>query len=343
MHGKPRTVGFTLIELLVVIAVIALLVGMLLPALGKAREAARMTKCSSNARSVAQGVYIYNATNKELFPPHYVYANSQTGSDWDIADQQEHNPVPANGYIHWSASLFDNNNPSAIGTEAFTCPSISTRGGAPRTNPGANANDWEAGQVSDTGGTTPADYPTDRQAARIAFTGNAAIFPRNKFQSGSVRSNRLVKDSEIELPAQTIMATEFFFNGSWSALTAAGSGGNTIKSHRPVTPFVGISSGANVYDEPPGGSIARFRYPDLSDIVPEKDVAEGAIEGANGTTLNAVGRTHKARADKNGGGANFAYTDGHVEYATIAETIKARRWGSRFYSLTGNGNGVATH
>ena len=44
--------------------------------------------------------------------------------------------------------------------------------------------------------------------------------------------------------------------------------------------------------------------------------------------------------DKNGGAANFAYCDGHVELSTVLETIKKRRWGDRFYSLTGVATGV---
>lgn len=69
----PRTKGrapraFTPIELLVVIAIIALLVGILLPALGKARTAARSLRCLANMRSMGQSVTLYQNDYDGHFP-----------------------------------------------------------------------------------------------------------------------------------------------------------------------------------------------------------------------------------------------------------------------------------
>lgn len=63
-----RTQAFTLIELLVVIAIIALLIGILLPALGKARDASRTAVCGSNARQMGVVMALYARENRDWYP-----------------------------------------------------------------------------------------------------------------------------------------------------------------------------------------------------------------------------------------------------------------------------------
>lgn len=60
--------AFTLIELLVVISIIALLVGILLPALGAARRSARTAVCASNIRQISIGLLSYAQDNKSFLP-----------------------------------------------------------------------------------------------------------------------------------------------------------------------------------------------------------------------------------------------------------------------------------
>jgi prepilin-type N-terminal cleavage/methylation domain-containing protein len=65
---KHTKKAFTLIELLVVIAIIALLIGILLPALGKARASARQLKDSTQIRGVLQGLAIFAQSNGDSYP-----------------------------------------------------------------------------------------------------------------------------------------------------------------------------------------------------------------------------------------------------------------------------------
>ena len=109
LHPRPRRHGFTLIELLVVIAIIAILAGMLLPALSGATKTAKKKKALVDISNLTSAIAAYQAaygrlpasqaTRGAVTPdyPDFTYGSHQKGSQvFDGKGQQNYSPVKNN-------------------------------------------------------------------------------------------------------------------------------------------------------------------------------------------------------------------------------------------------------
>ena len=157
-HSSGKT--FTLIELLVVIAIIAILAGMLLPALNKAKNRAKATQCIGNLKSLSTVILNYTLDNKDYLP----------------SPLNNKNAYSTFNYVNWLHCLGNNKyvktrhgtlrcyekSPSASWkelTKFLACPSVT--GGAGAKNPFGGWQETNYGNCSDYGMNYYATSTTD--------------------------------------------------------------------------------------------------------------------------------------------------------------------------------------
>lgn len=324
LKGLTQGKAFTLVELLVVIGIIALLIGILLPALQKAREAANITKCTSNLRTIGQGLSTYLAENKGTFPLAYLYAG---------AGQNAASPIE--GYVHWSSYIYGDKSKRGSadtyrnlhGWEAFMCPSLDN-GGLPPTN--TYDENVGGGVTVDQAGVI------DQQAPRCAYTVNEAIMGRNKLTTefGNQRVFQYVRAAQVKGSARTVLATEWTSDAAMAAGDGYFGAARVSKSHRPVHGFEAPAGGDGFeLDKVTIGFPAAYarNYTLLDGISPPQ----------HPNRLAWIGRNH-GKARVNGAGqdlrtSSFLYVDGHVENKRLAQTLYPEfQWGDKFYSIREN-------
>lgn len=110
--------GFTLIELLVVISIIALLVSILLPALGAAREAGMQASCLSNMSQLTKAVFMYQTDFTEHFPKQW-YQEPGVPGGWTLFGEQI---SPYVGVVARVGAETANYPSGLLAAKVFRCP-----------------------------------------------------------------------------------------------------------------------------------------------------------------------------------------------------------------------------
>lgn len=116
--------AFTLVELLVVIAIIGVMVGLLLPAVQMAREAARRMSCANNLKQIGLALHNYESVNQKI-PPSMCFDPVNRGSSWSIHGRLMPYMEQNNLYDQIDLSVGWSNYPilSGFRVPIYVCPS----------------------------------------------------------------------------------------------------------------------------------------------------------------------------------------------------------------------------
>jgi prepilin-type N-terminal cleavage/methylation domain-containing protein/prepilin-type processing-associated H-X9-DG protein len=171
--SRPRNwCAFTLVELLVVIGIIAVLIAILLPALGRARAQAQTVACLANLRSIGQSINIYAVNNKQSLPYGY----------WDNVGSPDGNEANSNTY---SAYFNTANAPNASDWALLLMSSALGRGGSTESTQTADTTKLQQMFVCPTAVDVHSTNSANQTTRKLHYSCHPRLMPRLDDKDGA--------------------------------------------------------------------------------------------------------------------------------------------------------------
>jgi prepilin-type N-terminal cleavage/methylation domain-containing protein/prepilin-type processing-associated H-X9-DG protein len=215
---KKYRSAFTLVELLVVIGIIALLVAMLLPVLGKAKEQANMVKCASNMRQIMTGIMMYAESNKGQLPlpPGVGDAYPYTGAVGNSLAFYMDTTAAHGGNTNWggvirydAGALWPYLNPHARSEPPSASSPIVSNGALEGVfNCPTDSDSYRSTDRGGTAGAVPRNFSYSFNAQIDPQVGQSASFPAGSMTHQGKTYSNVRKFSQVKVPSHKVLLIE---------------------------------------------------------------------------------------------------------------------------------------